>query len=303
VIEGVVSLWNDFLSLLSKDWHEERSFARLLLLPVIFSGFGAYFGAKAAAWQRDREQTYASAKDRLHQLSDLSVMTGSLCNLILTLKKQQVRDLVNNYAIDRARVLDHFGVPTLKKELLSFRFDLQTISPPPIESSVIVLNIGQFKYKGSGDYLQASAIHQSCESITSLLVRRNDWIADFKKRQTELEEWEKIALYFGFPQSSHSIDLEYKDLVDGLANATDDAIFHSYKLYGRLTTQLVNSAVKFEKKYRERFKFSFLDFEPSRDLLPDVHSYATWLSEASEIPRRKWFGLDKWKRDVLEKIA
>jgi len=303
MMDGVLSLWLDFQDLLSKDWNAERSFVRLLFLPVIFSGFGAYFGAKAAAWQRDREQTYASAKDSLHQLSDLSVMTGSLCNLILTLKKQQVRDLANNYVIDRTRVSHHFGIPTLNKELLSVRFDLQTISPPPLDSGVIASSIARFKNRGASDYLQATAIHQSCVNIIKLLERRNEWIADFKKRQMELGEWERLALYFGFPLNSNSVDLEYRGLVEGLANATDDAIFHSYKLYGRLTTQLIHSAVSFEKKYRERFKFSFLNFEPSRDFLPSMDSYATWLNEASQVPRKRWFGLNKWKQDVLNKIG
>jgi hypothetical protein len=302
-VEGVVSFWNDFQSLLSNDWNEERSFIRLLFLPVIFSGFGAYFGAKAAAWQRDREQTYATVKDSLHQLSDLSVMTGTLCNLILTLKKQQVRDIANNYAIDRTRVSNHFGIPTLNKERLSIRFDLQTISPPPLEASVIVSNISRLKDRGASDYMQAAAIHQSCENIIQLIERRNEWIADFKSRQTQLDEWERVALYFGFPLNFNSVDLEYRGLVEGLANATDDAIFHSYQLYGRLTTKLVHSAVRFEKKYQERFKFSFLNFEPSRDFLPDVDGYATWLKEASQIPRRRLFGLEKWKQDVLKQIG
>lgn len=303
MIEGVLSLWNDLQSLVSSDWNKERSFVRLLLLPVIFSGFGAFFGAKAAAWQRDREQVYSSTKESLHQISDLSVMTGALCNSLLTLKKQQIRELANNFAIDRTRVAHHFGVPSLNKQLLSIRFELQTISCPPLDVSGIVSSIERLKDRSSNDYLQATAIHQSCENIMGLLAGRNDWIADFKKKQMQLGEWERLALYFGFQLNSNSIDQEYKGLIEGLANATDDAIFHSYKLYVRLTTQLVHAAVKFERKYGERFKFSILNFEPSRDLLPDSRAYTTWLNEASQIPRRKWFGLTKWKQEVLSKIG
>jgi hypothetical protein len=305
VIDWLLSNWNSLIELISRDWNSGASLIRLLILPIVFSGFGAYFGAKMAASQRDREQKYASRKEALHQLSDLSMMVGSLCNSVLMLKKHHVREMMNDFALDRVKVARYFGIPTAEKEPIKLRFSLQGIFCPPLETSELMSAIVRFRERGSSDLLQGSAVRQSCRNIERLIERRDEWIADFKKKQSSLDHWNRLALYFGFPSGEGSLDEEYKGFVEGISGATDDAIFHSYQLHIRFAKQLVEMASTFEKQYGEKFRFSILNFEPSREdgLFPDNDRYATWLQGEQEVLRRKWFGRAKWKSDILSKIG
>ena len=295
-------------NLLISDWTNDRSLVRLLALPIVFSGFGAYFGAKAAAVQRNREQQYQIAKEELHQLCDLSMFASSMCNSLLGLNKQHVKAMRDDYDQQRAKWLSHFDAPSVEEKTLPVGFNLKTITCPTLHADEIFTAIRGVKNRGSNDLLQGAAIQHSCHNLASMIEGRNIWIAKFRSQDPKPDTQEALKkalkMYYGLRTVAGEIDQDYKSFIEGISGSMDDGIFHSHKIYQKIARQLVNKSSEFKKKYGESFRFTVVDFKQAHKegLFPSEGQYASWLSEPPVIAKKRKSDHKKWEADVLSII-
>lgn len=277
------------LNTIKRAFTEEGSVWRIIFLPTVFAGFGAFSGGYFAYRFRKKEEAYKKARDKLDKMALAGALAAGVCGSALTTKKQLVADAVSRYEESRKKVLSELCIPTDGPKKLPLDLNLIYFSPPAVEVKEV---LDAVKVIGSGDprnMPQAIALLESANNFGKLCEDRNLWIDNFRTLSKKMSDYEIMCSYYGVPVSDREIDSRYRDCMRELLISIDAMIFHSFEIYCRLTCDLVDLSQAFEDRYRERYRFAVVDFsdQVSAGFFPDRVEFADWLREPTQHDRRK----------------
>lgn len=248
--------------------------------------FGALAGAFAGAWAAQRIAERGKLREELQrELRNINAgitLAFTTANLVLSLKKQHVKELKKSYDSDCERhkafvqdfALGHVtGAFEIAPNLLSF----QELSPPIATLQEIVL--GRLSTAGRA-IADVSAIADAFGGLNFSITKRNELIERIKEEK--LPEGARAEhFYLGISYAAGKTNDEYGSFVGAMASYTDDAIYFSIKLCEDLRVHGEMLAQRYKKKFGgELPHVTRIDLSKAQEegLLPKEEQYESWLS-------------------------
>lgn len=261
------------------DWASDRSLVRLLLLPVVFSGLGAFAGGFIGYRFRKREDRFQRSKDRLERMAIASALAAGTCSSALSYKRQLISPTTKKYFESRTRVQSELGLPKTGPKLLQFDLDLIHFSPPALSSSEVLEAVKKLSQGDARNLSQAIALLESGNNFEKLCSERNRWIEKFQEAADKTDPYIKMFVYFGIPVDAERQDARYLHYMEALAESLDSVIFHSFEIYSRLACELVDQSQAFKARYGEDFNFATVNYSQlvADGWFPDRSLFADWL--------------------------
>jgi hypothetical protein len=287
------------VSWFTANWDEIKAFFNSVFFTAIA---GSLAGAFAGAWAAQRIAERGKYRDQLlKEIRDTNAATTiafGICNSLLSVKKQHVKALMENYANQRAALLEHKRkrdageIP--RDAEFHFFADLQTLSLPPLPVDVLQRQIFE-KLSIRGRPLNlTTTLGQSIHGLSTMLERRNQLIESYKSSGKPLDP----ALYFGLPQRG-AVNEDYPSAIKGIYDQSEDSIFFSQLLCKDLVEHCRQVAARFKTEFgRGAPQVSEPDFVKAEQagLMPDGANYRDWLTMFKKAePEQGWIEETVWK--------
>ncbi|MGM0987773.1 MAG: hypothetical protein ACQEXI_12425 [Pseudomonadota bacterium] len=247
---------------------------------------GAFGGAIAAQRVIERNKQKEVFLKELRNTNAAIMVSFSICNALLGLKRQHSQPLYEQYTKDRAKAKEIHSKLSAGEDLGTEPFhylaDLKTFSAPsvPIETlKSLVFN----DISSHGRALSAvSFLEGAYDGLKEVLTRRESMILKFQ--DGTIGERETPHVYFGIQMHSGHINQEYSDLVEAMHSYINDVIFFSSKLCEDLAAY-GNQLRKNNKRLAKNApKVNAPDFSTPRglELIPPDSDYSSWLNGFKE---------------------
>jgi hypothetical protein len=271
------------------DFRSPDSLARVIILPIFFSGFGAFAGGLIAYKFRTREETYRRAKESLKKSTIACGLASAMCGTAISMKRQIILPTAQRYRGSRETFLQRRQDPTIR-EPLTLEMDLYSFMPPASSAKEVLDAIVSIGPGDGRNVPQAIALLECSNNLNELCKSRNEWIEDFRKLSEHISNDARMKAYFGVEDENGARDERYLHFTENLVEAIDGIIFHSFELYCRVALSLVDDAEAFRKRHGEKHTFFFTDFtgEVANGLFPSREDFSNWLEEPLE-SRKKLF--------------
>jgi hypothetical protein len=256
----------------------------------------AAFGAFAGAWAASRRETKRAVVAELNSVAAARMLTFSICNKFLGLKRQHILPTYTEYRRSREEFMrlramfergEHIPIP-------EFRADLRTISPIWVPTQSLERQVFE-KISIRGRALAAAVdLVGATDGLEKSIRYREELISEIKQQSP----WQPLPLalkYYGLRTPDGVIDERFQSNLLALHAQTDDCIFFARTLgenlfeYGSQLRR--RNAWKFAfalpKMARENWAFA-----EAAGLLPDPGLYENWLRGFPRPPNR----LERWRR-------
>ena len=206
-----------------------------------------------------------------------------VCNSLLSLKKQHVKGLKDNYDSQKTAFIEFHekrNSGAIPKDLpFEFETDFRTLQSQVLPMDTLrAVVFERLSIVGRPLNLFVT-LNETVECLAESLAKRNSLIIDYKVKFAE-EPQHLVPLYFGFPVREGHLNLEYPDTVDAIYNQTDSGIFFSYLLCKDLYEHGKQLSDDFKKKFKDAPpRVSEVDFGPAKiaGLMPDEENYVDWI--------------------------
>jgi hypothetical protein len=256
--------------------------------------FGALFGARAAQHIAERSKIRDELTKEIRITNAAIMVAGTICNSLLTLKKQNLRQMKETFDQKKREFLSLQNSQAENRKF-EIQFDLETLKLPLLPLPVLQKQLFENLSIGGRPLATMAALEQATDSLGASMVERNQLITQY---QTEGETGPAfIPIYFGLRQSNGVTDQRYAATLDAIYSYTNDGIFFSDLLSRDLTA--------YGKRLAERYKNSTGEEAPKiseinqanaeqASLMPNKDEYASWLSgfvlypNAPAVQRRWW---------------
>lgn len=262
------------------NWESIREFFNSVFFTSIAGSLaGALAGALAAQRIAERGKYRDQLLKEIRDTNAAISITFGICTSLLSIKKQHVKPLKENYYKQRADLLEHQA--KLKAGELpagtpfEVHADLQTLSLPPLRVDALQ------KLIFDGLSVRARPLNlminfgQSIHAFDSFLELRRNLIEQFKAKGGA-----DPVLYFGLPRGGQ-VRAEYLTAIDGISSQLDESIFFG----SLLCKDLVEHGQFLEARFKKNFKkgaprINQPDFAKAQEtgLMPDQANYADWLT-------------------------
>jgi hypothetical protein len=264
-----------------KKWfvNQDNSPVWLTLFGAIVSSFAGAYGAQKIAENNKNREVLLS---EIRNTNVCITLAFDICNAALSLKKQHVRSMAQEYEKNREKFLLFLNSPKLETPPntileVNFCIDFRFLLPlhVPIESLRDQL-FGKVSLTGR-PILLVSAILRIVEALNTIIEKRNIMIDSFKKKSEVNHDNRAIAAsYFGIEQEK-GVDLIYLDYMRAIPSQLDDVIKFSSFLCEDLNKHGEKLKIRLGDK---KIKIAKPDFEISKkdNLMPDDSLYADWIS-------------------------
>jgi hypothetical protein len=264
------------------------------------AALGAFFGALGAQIISSRYQTKQAVVVELNNVRATLTLCFSICNRFISLKRQLVRPMRNDYVQARQeyddfneRAKTYVGPPRLIYELPA---DLKTFSMPAIPTAMLERELFE-KISISGRALHAAIdLLGAIDGLEKSIGLRNDLIAEIHKR-SPVPGQALTEMYFGIPTADGVTDERFSGSVIGIFDQTDDCIFFSHLLSKDLTIYGRQLRRRYAWRYRLRVpKIQGADWTiaEQQGLIPPDALYADWLRGFKAQRLTKWARLKAW---------
>jgi hypothetical protein len=238
----------------------------------------AAFGAFAGAWASTRRETKRAVIAELNSIAAARMLSFSICNKYLALKKQHILPLRNEYESARQRYLEarEAFAKGDRTRVVELRADLKTITKIWLPTQSLERQVFE-KISIRGRALAAAVDLIACiESVDKTIINRDHLVSEIQQAGQRLTP-EK---YFGVPTAEGVIDERMKSNVEGLYALVDDCIFFSRKL----ADDLFSYGTALRRRHAWKFRLGVpklerenWEFARKEGLLPDDAQYADWL--------------------------
>jgi len=255
----------------------------------ITSLIGSLSGAFAGAFTAQRIVERSKLRDELireirNTNAAIAVAFG-ICNSLLSLKNQYVKDLKSNYDSQKTEQLEHArkleSGEITSSEIFEYKTNLVAFQahkqPTEILSELVFEKLSLTGRSLNLVIALIQNIHGHYESIR----KRENIIEDYKSLEAKGKQDMIAALYFGLPYGDGHINSEYPSLIKAISTQTDDGIFFSKLLCQDLSKHGKQLLETLKKNFRNvNQSVTEIDFAKaeSHDLMPDDKNYADWLS-------------------------
>jgi len=211
------------------------------------------------------------------------MVSFSICNAALALKKQHVLPLKDHFEKERASALA-FQEKRSKGELpkdLEHRItaDFQTFPGLTVPNDTLKSLV----YEGISSYGRSLALvavlEQSLVGLSDAMRKRNDIVHRFASGAIPAEHFAQF--YFGLPLPNGNTDKDYPDVVEAIYSYVDDIAFFSSMLCADLIEHgevIRKRLVKISKKNIPKVSTADFSTPKAKDLIPKESQYADWLS-------------------------
>lgn len=243
---------------------------------------GALGGALAAQRIASRAKQQDALLQEIRSTNAAIVVTFTICNAGLALKKQFVKDIYETYT-EKKEALKEFQQrraagqqhPDLPFE---FQADFRTLQIPVVSIDVLRTLIYE-RISATGRPLAlVAAIVGAFASLADTIQRRNSLIERFRQLSSAGAD-QLPAFYFGLPYGPGHVSTEFSDTIESLHSQTDDVIFFCELLSNDLMAHGARILDQYRKVVKvKKEKIASVDFtEPRKQgLMPDSANYADW---------------------------
>lgn len=288
----------------------DQLWERIPVMPLKISSFlnsnffttliGAFAGAYGAQVISERGKYRDNLKDEIRHLNAASMVAFDTCNILLSLKKQHVKKLVEGYKKDRKEFLDAFDAAQKKSKPFIYEYsaNFETLELPFIETSVLQNLIFEKMDINGRPQILVTAIVRSTKALELSLQRRNSLIEQYKNNN--FSQQEMAVLYFGLPFNGGHVDNMYPSTLEAISSYLEDSIFFSKLFCDDIYEYGLKCSKKYSKKFRgKKIKINHLDWKiaESQGLLPDPKNYADWM-KMFRVDSKKSF----WENETIKNI-
>lgn len=242
----------------------------LTLFATFVSALAGAYGAQIIAEKNKRKDVLV---EEIRNTNAAIILAFAVCNSCLTLKKQQVLDLKNNYDSLKTEVLVVMTAASRSGATppIAIQMDFRTLSPITLPTETLQRTVFNKLSPINRVLVITTTLIQLEKSLNHVIELRNNLIKSFQVLKSPSEKM-KQAFYFGFPDENGRVDTSYPDTVAGIYNLCDDCIYYSQALCKDLTAH----GEVLKKKFGKEIRISKIDFSLSADLLPPKDAYASF---------------------------
>jgi hypothetical protein len=243
---------------------------------------GAFAGAWGAQYIAERSKYRDELIKEIRNINAASVVAFGICNSLLSLKKQHVKALKENFYSQKKLLTDHRGKVQARaidpKTAFEFQADLQTLTAPQFPIDILREQIFERLSLVGRPLNLTTTLSETLHCLNWSIERRNQLIESYKSATNP--QVDLPVLYFGLPVNGH-VDQTYPDVIDSVYSQTNDGIFFSNLLCKDLIEHGEKMAGVFSKKFGKGAPtINTTDFTKAEDagLMPDEADYADWLT-------------------------
>jgi hypothetical protein len=262
------------------SWHNVAGFLNSNFTAALAGALG---GALAAQKIGDRAKQREALLQEIRSTNAAIVVTFTICNAGLALKKQFVKEIYETYTAKKEELKEfqqrlatgqqHPNLP------FEFQADFRTLQMPVVPIDILRTQVYESISANGRPLALVAALVGAIASLADTIHKRNTLIERFRELGSAGTD-QLPAFYFGLPFGPGHVSTEFSDTVESLHSLTDDVIFFSELLGKDLMTHgnhILNQYRRVAKVKKE--KISSVDFtEPRRQgLMPDAANYADWL--------------------------
>jgi len=263
--------WLDVISILNSNF----------TLSLTGALAGALGGALAAQRIADRAKRRETLLEEVKSTNVALMLTFTICNAGLSLKKQFTKPIHDAYVEKRASLQEFQRQRALGQippnAMFEFRADLRTVPMPVVPIDALKHHVYE-KVSASGRPLAlVVALTGALTTLADVIAKRNTLIEQFQKTGQQLEHFP--ALYFGLPYGGGHLNTEFADTVEGLYRLTDDVVFFGELLGKDLSAHGAKVIALHKPPDRKKLSLHRVDFTDARKdgLMPEEANYADWL--------------------------
>lgn len=253
---------------------------------------GAFAGALGAQRIAERSKGRDDLRREIRNVNAAIMVAFDVCNTLLSVKKQYVKDLRDTYDAHKREFIAHCEKRQQQEPLAPFeiRANLMTLSLPPMPIDVLQTLIFERLFIGGRPLVLTTALDRTVDGLTASFEARNRFIESFKQNPPNTNRL--ITLYFGLPFEG-GVNTDYPSFVEAIYSQTDDGIYYSK----RLADDLVEYGEKCADTFKERFGLGAPNinkpvWKDAGDLMPEEDAYADWARifvKAPEVPKKRWW--------------
>jgi len=246
---------------------------------------GAFGGAIAAQRVIEKSKEKEAVLRELRSTKAAVMVSLSICNAHLALKRQHSLPLYEQFTKDREKAEDIYhklDSGFAVTEPFHFTGDMKTFSAPSVPIDTLQ-NLVFNEISAHGKALSAVSFLQGAYAgLKEVLSHREKLIAKFHSK--EISEKEFPYYYFGIKMPTGHINQEYPDLIDAIHSYINDVIFFSVAICEDLAAhgnQLRSVHKKLIKKVAEVHAPDFSGPKES-GLIPPDSEYSSWTGSFKE---------------------
>jgi hypothetical protein len=251
---------------------------------------GAYAGAHGAKLIADRSKLREQLLIEIRGTNAATLIAATICNSLLALKRQHIKEIVDTHANQTAGYNDFHGkreaghIPPHSQFVYFAIYRMVSLYPLPIE--LLQKQIFEKLSVGSRPLALCITLGQTAHNLTSTLARRNQLIEE-QFNDSAKPELEKAEIYFGLPNVKGQINYEYPTNIALLNTQTNDCIYFAYRLTKDIEQHGEELAAKFKEKFgKDAPKVTTADFSDAikSGLIPSPENYPDWESKFIKHP-------------------
>jgi len=247
---------------------------------LIGSLAGAFAGAVAAQQIAERGKHREELLREIRNTNAAIAIAFGICNSLLALKKQHVKDLKTRFDAQKAAALK-FQQKRKNGEIQDdaqfvFQTDLQTLQAHSLPTDTLRAIVFERLSLVGRTLNLVITLAQTAQSLDDSVEKRNALIERYKTEFAN-DNRNLPPLYFGFPYGEGHVNLDYPGTVEAIYNQTNDGIFFSDLLCKDLHEHGQHLADEFKKKFKkEAPRVNKIDFGTAAELMPDEKDYTDW---------------------------
>jgi hypothetical protein len=270
-----------FTAWVTGNWEEIKAFFNSVFFTSIAGSLaGAFFGAYAAQRIAERGKYRDQLLKELRDTNAAITLAASICNSLLSMKKQHIKGLKEQYDAGR-KSLDEFMVARRAGRIapnVEFRFDadLQTLTLPAMPADILQVEVLEKISARARPIALTTTLRQSLNGLGEMLEKRNHLIESYKASGKPLSP----ANYFGLPQGGN-VNADYPSALHGIYSQTNDGIFFSHLLMQDLMDHGTQTAREFKKRFGKGApQVRKADFTKAAQdgLMPNPDDYKDWMT-------------------------
>lgn len=282
VAKSISSSWSSLTSIVC--WEAIKSFANSAFVTSLLGALaGAFAGATAAQRIAELSKHREELLREMRNTNAAIALAFGVCNTFLSLKKQHVKSLKENYDVQKASLLE-FNRKRKTGEIqrdVAFKFqaDLQTLQPQALPMDTLRIVVFERLSIVGRPLNLVVTLTQTAQCLEESLAKRNTLIEGYKTEFAK-DSQGLAPLYFGLPYGEGHIDLGYPGTIDAIYSQTDDGIFFSNLLCKDLHDHGERLSDEFKKKFKDDPpRISEVDFTTASaaGLMPDEKNYVDWV--------------------------
>jgi hypothetical protein len=252
---------------------------------------GAYAGARDAQHIAERNKRKEMLVAELNATNSAIMLSFTVCNSALGLKKQIVRPLYDGFMRDKAAYIEHIEKARSDPKAGRFAYTANLISflAPLVPIDVLrdlVLQRTSAYGKAAG---LVPLVQNAASGLTDAIRQREDIITHFKTGR--IPEADQHWHYFGEKSPSGHTYREYSDVVEVIHSYTNDLIYFSAALCDALVQHGKSAIAGLKHSPQDVPKVNEPDFSGPKKtgLFPpdsDYSSWQAWIVERNDQPAR-----------------